>query len=246
MVHSPYSHQEQPWYIASGFLLSISIHVVLLLQLSHINLPDAEAPHQVTFVEVELVHMAIAQEISQDTSTEALEPKNNIQKEPVLELEKTKLIKQEVVKPKVVKKPVNKLVKKKIEPHVAKETNFSPKLIANSSASTHIAVKVQSSSDNQAQLKQMRQQYLSRIMSIIKSHKRYPYSARRRHIEGDVRVSFVMDGHGNISALHISGSSSALRLSTRLAIEESLPFPVALELLSQPIHPQFVMQYRLK
>lgn len=242
MVHSPYSHQEQPWYIASGFLLSISIHVVLLLQLSHINLPDAEAPHQVTFVEVELVHMAIAQEISQDTSTEALDPKNNIQKEAVLEPEKTKLIKQEVVKPKVVKK----LVKKKIEPHVAKETNFSPKLIANSSASTHIAVKVQRPSGNQAQLKQMRQQYLSRIMSIIKSHKRYPYSARRRHIEGDVRVSFVMDGHGNISALDISGGSSALRLSTRLAIEESLPFPVALELLSQPIHPQFVMQYRLK
>ncbi len=245
-LYQPFSRSEQPWHITGGLILSICLHVGLLLQLSHINLPDAKNSHQVKFIEVQLVHIAAAQEMPQDTSAEAPEPEKDIQEEPFIEQEKPKQIKKEVIKPKVVKKPVNKRVKKKVKPHPVKKVTHTQKLLTSNHASSNTAVKVQAPSNNQAQLKQMRQQYLSRIISIIQSHKRYPYSARRRHIEGDVRVSFVIDVHGNISALHIVGGSSVLRLSTRRAIEDSLPFPAASEILSQSIHSQFVMQYRLK
>jgi len=61
---------------------------------------------------------------------------------------------------------------------------------------------------------------------MIQSHKHYPYSARRRHIEDDIQGSFLVDKQGHISDLHITGGSSILRPSRRLAIEDSLPFPM--------------------
>ncbi|MDQ6956947.1 MAG: energy transducer TonB [Mariprofundaceae bacterium] len=239
MMNSTYGHQKQSWHFAGGFLLSIGIHAVLLLQLSQMNLADAEIPHQLTFVEVELVHMAAAQEVPQDTSPEISEPENNVQEEP-------KLVKKEMPQPKVVKKPVKKVVKKKVKPQSVEKPVHTSKLITNNSVSTNTTVKAQFPSNHQVQLKQLKQHYLSRILSKIQSHKNYPYSARRRHIEGDVHVSFMVDAQGHISGLHLTGGSSALRLSTRRAIEDSLPFPVPSAILSQSMHSQFVMQYRLK
>lgn len=237
-----HGHQKQSWHFAGGFFLSIGIHAVLLLQLSQMNLADAELPHQLTFVEVELVHMATAQEVPQDVNPVEAELENNVQEEPLVEPEEPKLVKKEIPQPKVVKKPVKKVVK----PRVIEKTVHMPKLIASSTVSTNTAIKVQTLSNNQAQLKQLKQQYLSRILSMIQSHKNYPYSARRRHIEGDVQVSFMVDTQGQISGLHMTGGSSALRSSTRRAIEDSLPFPVPSKILSQSIHSKFVMQYRLK
>jgi len=246
MMNSTYGHQKQSWHFAGGFLLSIGIHAVLLLQLSQMNLADAELPHQLTFVEVELVHMATAQEMPQDIKEEPPEPENNVQEEPSIEQEKPKLVKEEMPQPKVVKKPVKKVVKKKNKPQIIEKSVNVSKPIGSSNTHTNTAVKIQAPSNNQAQLKQLKQQYLSRILSMIQSHKHYPYSARRRHIEGDVQVSFMIGRQGQISDLHITGGSSALRSSTRLAIEDSLPFPVPSAILPQSMHSQFVMQYRLK
>lgn len=238
MMYPPYGHQKQPWYFTSGFLLSIGIHIVLLLQLSHINLPDAETPHQVTFVEVELVHMAEAQEIPQKESSEAVEDEPNIQEKSPVEQVKPKPTPKKVTKPKIIKK----VVKKKPKPHVMKKVVHTPQLVTSRHAPTNTSLIKQMPSVNQEQLKQVRQQYLSRIMSMIKAHKSYPYSARRRHIEGDIQVSFLIDSQGNIRDLHITGGSSALRSATRQAIEDAQPFPQPPQ---QSIRSQFIMQYQL-
>jgi len=238
-----YADQKQSWHFVGGFLLSIGIHAILLLQLSQMNLADVEPPHQLTFVEVELVHMAAAQEVPQDASTES---ENNAQEEPSVEPEEPKVVKKEMPQPKVVKKPVKKVAKKKNKPHTVKKTVYTPKRNVNNNTPTNMTSNVQAPSNNQAQLKQRKQQYLSRILSMIQSHKHYPYSARRRHIEGDVHVSFVVDTQGQVSNLHITGGSSALRSSTRLALEDSLPFPSPSKILLQSMDVQFVMQYRLK
>jgi protein TonB len=240
-MYQPYSRPEQPRKIAGGFILSICIHIVLLLQLSQMHLSDAEAPHQMTFVEVELVHMATAQEVVQeDIKSEQPEPEQDIQQEEAaVEQEKPKPIKQKAPQPKIVKK----VVKKNRKPHVVKKVTHTAELVTSSHAPINAAVIKQSTAASQKQLKQARQQYLSRIMSMIKAHKSYPYSARRRHIEGDIQVSFLIDSKGNTRDLHITGGSSALRSATRQAIEDAQPFPQPPQ---QSIRSQFIMQYQLK
>jgi protein TonB len=239
MTYPPYSHQKQPWYFTSGFLLSIGIHIVLLLQLSHLSLPDAETPHQVKFVEVELIHMATAQELPHEEGLEPTEDKPDIQEEPPVEQVKPQTTQKKVPKPKKAKK----IVKKSPKPHVVKKIVHTPQLLTNTHAPTNTTTQKQTPSVNQEQLKYIRQQYLSHIMSMIKAHKSYPYSARRRHIEGDIHVSFSIDARGNIRDLDITGASSVLRSATKQAIEDALPFPQPPQ---QGMHSQFMMQYRLK
>jgi len=248
MMNPGCGYQKQSWYFAGGLFLSIGIHVVLLLQLRHMNLADAELPHQLTFVEVELLHTT-TKKVPKEINPEPLEPENYVQKESSIEREEPKLVKKEVLKPEMLKKPVKKTIKKKaknkVKPQAVEKASHAPK-IRSSSIVTKTTIKAQPPSHNQAQLKQIKQQYLSRILSMIQSHKHYPYSARRRHIEGDIQVSFLVDKQGHINELHITGGSSVLRSSTQLAIEDSLPFPMPSGLLLQPMHSRFIMQYRLK
>jgi len=238
-MYQPYSRSEQPWKVVGGFILSICIHVILLLQLSQIHVSDTKIPHQMTFVEVELVHMATAQEVPQeDTKPEQSEPKEDIQEEAPIEQEKPKPIKKEAPQPKIVKK----VMKKKTKPQIVKKVVRTPELPTSSHAPANTSVIKQASPANKEQLKQMRQQYLSLIISMIKAHKSYPYSARRRHIEGDIQVSFIVDTKGQIRELHITGGSSVLRFATQQAIEDAQPFPQPPQ---QNIRSQFIMQYQL-
>jgi len=252
MMNPGCGDQMQSWYFAGGLFLSICMHTILLLQLSQMNLADAEIPHQLTVVEVELLHTT-TKKVPKEITPEPPEPENHVQKESSIEREEPKPVKKEVPKPELQKKPVKKTTRKtiqkkikhQIKPHAVKKASHAPEL-SSSSIATQTTIKAQPSPHNQAQLKQIKQQYLSRILFMIQSHKHYPYSARRRHIEGDIQVSFLVDKQGHISDLHITGGSSVLRSSTRLAIEDSLPFPMPSRLLLQPMHSRFIMQYRLK
>jgi len=238
--YQPYRHSERPWQVVGGFVLSICIHLILLLLLSQMHLSDVEPSHPIALVEVELVHMATAQELLQeDTGSEQVASKNEIQKEKPIEQEKAATIKQQTPQAKLAKKAA----KKKLKPHVVKKIVHSSELLTHSLISTNTTVMKQTVVDHKEPLKQIRQQYLSHIMASIKAHKSYPYSARRRHIEGDIHVSFVLDTLGQMHKLHITGGSSVLRLATQQAIDDALPFPLPPQ---ENIHSQFVMQYRLK
>ena len=240
--------QQQPWYFAAGFILSIGMHVVLLAQLSQMHVADAEIPHQLRLVEVELLHTK-AKKVLQEIKAEPQAPEHDAKKEPPIAPEKPEPVKKERPKAEKVKKPVRKLLKQKtapkIQPHTVQKVSHAP-ILKKSTIDTKTTAKTAPPPHNQVPLKQIKQDYLSRILSMIQSHKHYPYSARRRHLEGDIHVSFLVDQHGHISDLHMTGGSSVLRSSTRLAIEDALPFPVPSRLLSQPMHSQFIMQYRLK
>lgn len=244
--HQPYKRQKLSWNVAGGFLLSTSIHVVLLLQFSQMNLPGVEIPHQVTVVEVQLVSMAAAQELPEETQPHEVKAQETVQQErPPSEAEEPPLPEKEPVaeKLKPVKKVVRELFKKPTAHGLNKKNQQPSKLIA--APAPNIATHQPQARSTQ-QVNQAKQQYLSHIMSVIRAHKIYPYSARRRHIEGDIDVSFVVDYHGQISNLHITGGSPALRKATQRAIEDSLPFSAPPKLLVQTIHPNFIMQYRLK
>ena len=67
--------------------------------------------------------------------------------------------------------------------------------------------------------------YLKTIAAHLNKHKFYPRSARRRHIEGDVKVSFDLLQDGNILNLKIMTGHSALQKATSESINSSLPMP---------------------
>jgi len=92
---------------------------------------------------------------------------------------------------------------------------------------------------------QLRQHYLARIMQLIKAHKSYPYSARRRHMEDDVRISFTLDANGQPTHIQINGKHTRLQRASRQAIEAAQPFPPVPEALGSSTRIEFTMQYRL-
>ncbi|MFW2440457.1 MAG: TonB family protein [Arenicellales bacterium] len=93
---------------------------------------------------------------------------------------------------------------------------------------------------------QARQSYLTELLSHIESHKHYPRSARRRHIEGVVQVSFRLLPEGQIDGLKVTGKRRVLQQASRNAVVASLPVPSPPEELDLPLAINFSMAFVLK
>ncbi len=86
-------------------------------------------------------------------------------------------------------------------------------------------------------------EYRSQIIERINANKHYPRTARRRGIQGDVKVSFTITHEGMVIDLFCLGDSKLLNSSACEAIKKSLPFPVP----QQPtLQLSFVMDYVLQ
>lgn len=94
-------------------------------------------------------------------------------------------------------------------------------------------------------LQQKRQQYLQKLLSHIESFKFYPRAARRRSIEGDVKISFNLQDDGGYQQLVIDGERSVLVNATRMALEAAMPFPVPAEDIEISRQIEFTMVYSL-
>lgn len=94
-------------------------------------------------------------------------------------------------------------------------------------------------------LQQKRQQYLQKLLSHIESFKFYPRAARRRSIEGDVKISFNLHDDGGYQQLVLDGKRSVLVNATRMALEAAMPFPVPAEDFEISRQIEFTMVYSL-
>lgn len=151
-----------------------------------------------------------------------------------------------VIKP-VIKKPQAKPVKKikhksiaakKIQP--VEKTEVVKKSTAQPQTQTQ-----QVSLSAKKLLQQKRQQYLQKLLSHIESFKFYPRAARRRSIEGDVKISFNLHNDGGYQQLVLDGERSVLVNATRMALEAAMPFPVPAEDLEISRQIEFTMVYSL-
>ncbi len=94
-------------------------------------------------------------------------------------------------------------------------------------------------------LQQQREQYLEKLLSHIESFKFYPRAARRRSIEGNVMISFILDDSGNYQQLILDGQRSVLVNATRMALEAAIPLPVPADHLALSRKIKFTMLYSL-
>ena len=147
---------------------------------------------------------------------------------PVVEKQQPELIKKTSVAEKV---PLFKEIEK-TEPE--QEIAASPQVVGE---------QVSPSSDSL--LQQKREQYFQRLLSHIESFKFYPRSARKRSIEGNVKISFTLQDSGSYEQLRLDGERSVLVNAARVAIESAVPLPVPADNLKLSRKIEFTMQYAL-
>lgn len=94
--------------------------------------------------------------------------------------------------------------------------------------------------------KQLRQSYLSYVLTHIEGHKYYPHAARLRNIEGSIQVSFVLQKDGSISGLSANGASILLRRAAKGSVNKALPLPACPKDVECPIQVSYAMQFKIK
>lgn len=94
-------------------------------------------------------------------------------------------------------------------------------------------------------LQQKRALYLHKLLSHIESFKFYPQAARRRGIEGNVKVSFILRDDGGYDQLVLNGERSVLVNATRMALNAALPLPTPDRDLELTRQIEFSMAYTL-
>lgn len=94
-------------------------------------------------------------------------------------------------------------------------------------------------------LKRKRELYLHQLLSHIESHKFYPRAARRRALEGNVKIAFVLRDDGYYEQLELNGRRKILLNATRQALEAARPLPVPPSEIGLDRHIEFNMVYSL-
>lgn len=97
-----------------------------------------------------------------------------------------------------------------------------------------------------ALLEKARNEYLARLMAHIEAHKRYPGAARRRGIEGKVKVAFTLSAGGDVVGLQTRGGRKILRQAAEDAVRGAMPLPTPPEQLNLPLDVVFSMVFALR
>jgi len=253
-----YGQRKRSWQLICALLLAMMAHILLLTELvDTIEKHDVPLPHRVSLLEVELVTSATASELMEKSVPKSTEDKPAVKEHPekVYVAAKTKTPDNTPVpKPKKAAPVAHEHPQtKKTAPHqqpvihtVAPQPTTSPATQVVAAAATTPKIQpVAQEESQQINREQLRQHYLARIMQLIKVHKSYPYSARRRHMEDDVLISFTLDANGQPSHIQINGKHTLLQRASRQAIAITQPFPPAPKALGSSVQIEFTMQYRL-
>lgn len=237
----PYHRPKQHVYMIVGLLLSLCLHIGLLSQW---NFTHAAAVHRPAMLvtEVEILHDTAPKPPTMP-KTKVKQPITKKVGKPQPKAEPTRQHRRVVIHRKQAQHTVKKPLKS--AQHFSSQAIQKPAHAVNKQSITPSSIPVHTSAPEiHTAVERLHQEhYVSMIMATIQAHKIYPYSARRRHIEGHVQVSFFINAQGQVYDLQIKGASSVLRLATKQALDDAMPFPKP----SQPnIQVQFVMQYVLQ
>jgi len=91
-----------------------------------------------------------------------------------------------------------------------------------------------------------RLKYMAKVMAHIERHKYYPPTARRRGIQGNVHIRFLLLADGSTQQLMVEGVSSVLQKAAKKAVIKAIPMPKPPTGIHCPMHCEFAMRYALK
>lgn len=94
-------------------------------------------------------------------------------------------------------------------------------------------------------IEQERQRYLADVMAHIEQHKWYPKAARRRGLEGEVSVRFILLPDGSTRNLLVENGPDVLLSAARKAVERAVPMPKPPSKVDCPVECEFRMRFSL-
>jgi TonB family protein len=226
-----------PLLLTVLFFVSLCIHVGIT---GIIRIPEADVKKGITMLKVEIVQSV---NNSSSKKNNQMKTKKSVSKQP--EVKKEKLSKDKTVKPhkiymnkipevntikeekvKKSKKPEKKAKRPKIT--YSKQTDNDSELLKEGFSQRKISAK--SSGDNSFQTVSEntfdKENYLDKVREIIKKNTTYPAVAKRRGIQGTVKVSFRILRNGSIDNVKVTEKSEfgILNDAALQAVRASSPF----------------------
>lgn len=147
---------------------------------------------------------------------------------------------QQVVKKVTPPKPI---LKKEPAQKIVKPKKVVQPLVQEQATASAVAKEVQRQVSKESVI--VKQTYLSKLLTIIEGYKYYPQTARRRGMEGNIHVSFMLKEDGTVNGLDASGGSLLLRRAAKSAVKKALPLPTSPSEIEYPMYVSYVMQYQL-
>ncbi len=209
-------------YVVS-FLITITLYAVLVGSLIYSAILDKDVKKSKKDCKVVKIKV-----VKQPKPVVKPKPKPIIKPKPIVKPKPKPIIKPKpVVKPKL--KPIIKpkpIVKPK--PVVKEEISQEPKIVELEEKIIKQPIQVASQSPKKAHkdtidIESLKQAYFDRVKSEINKHKIYPKSARRRGIEGSVKVCFVISKDGKFLHIREFEGKKIFKKSVCKAIKRSFP-----------------------
>ncbi len=202
------------------------------------------------------------EQVEQEEKQEVKEiEKPIVEEEPIVDDEPV-VEEKPVVEPEIIKTPVPEeepevkeellpepVVQKETPKPIVKEVKKKPKPKAKKKIRKKTAKKKQSrqkaSSRGSNISPAQKNQFLANIRAKINKHKSYPRIAKKRGMQGTVKVEFTILSNGNVGNISVSGPK-VFHSSARNAVESAFPVNVKNAPISLPKSINITLRYQLR
>jgi len=229
---------------AITIFLYLSVIAAIYYSQTHHFVTSKESQEKVIQMSLSTFVPEVIEEVKEDVVEEPIvepevkeEPKiEEVIPEPIIE----KVVEKPVVeKPKVEKKkPVEKPKKKRIKKKIVKKKR--PKKKTKKKAS-----KKQASSKHSKSTPAQRNKFWSALRAKIDKHKFYPRIAKKRMMEGSVKVRFTILANGNVSNISLKGPKIFYN-SARNAVKSAFPIEAKKSPISLPTTINLTLRYQIR
>jgi len=100
--------------------------------------------------------------------------------------------------------------------------------------------------EDQLAAQKLEDQFINELLKQIENQKFYPKKARRKNIQGTVRVELKLDDNGNIVSVQLFDGHKILRKAAATAIKASAPFKAPPSSLAAPQSISFGVHYQFR
>jgi len=223
--------------------VSVALHALLFF---HFGGAVSIAPQQLSQATVTRIHLVASPKvpdvaIAEPESTQP-EPAPPTPK-PVLRAAHHEHAKPKSLKPRPVIQPRRVADTAHIQKVEKKPASIAQPAIASAAVAS---APVKQVSVDEGLVARERLKYLAKVMAHIERHKYYPPTARRRGIQGDVHIRFVLLADGSTRQVMVDGASSVLQKAAKKAVIRAIPMPRPPTGIHCPMHCEFAMRYALK
>lgn len=158
-------------------------------------------------------------------------------KEPIVEKEPE--VEEKIVPEPIAKKIMPQPVVKKIKPK--SQVTQKKKKVDKQKKQASIKVSARKSKNSQAE----KNQFLAKIRAKINNHKSYPRMAKKRRMQGSVKVNFTILSNGKVGNISVSGPK-VFHNSAKDAVKSAFPVNTKNAPISLPASINITLLYQIR